>query len=174
MPITMPATSVPTTDPNPTPLTWTRPITVPSPMVRNRQRVGDSWRNAASGPIAPKRKADAVPDGRGAGPGRLQEKRSFFEARRQIERTGRPASSMSSEALATFRGRPPGRPGLSLDDLILRRAHDEVRGHAERILRVAPRPPDVVGPQLRGQERHARIARRPRRRDAQHAPHQVI
>src|SRR5262245_34333489 len=47
MPMTMPAIRVPTTDPNPTPLTWTRPMIVPSTMLRNRQSVGSSCRKAA-------------------------------------------------------------------------------------------------------------------------------
>src|SRR5262245_7414811 len=66
------------------------------------------------------------------------------------------------------------RPTDRSDDLIFRRAHDEMHRHAQRIFHVTPRTLDVVGPQFTSEERDERVARRVGGWHTEESPEQVI
>ena len=55
-------------------------------------------------------------------------------------------------------------------ELILRRAHDQVNGHPQRVFHVRARSADIIRSELTGQEFHQRIASRLSRRHSEHAP----
>src|SRR5207247_983186 len=67
------------------------------------------------------------------------------------------------------------KPGTwALNDLILRRAHDEMHRHAKRIFQIGLRAVDTIGSQFLGQKFHESVASRLRDRYADDSPQQVV